>query len=297
MSTNYLRASRGEKLFGILNTCILSLLTISTFYPLLHVVMASISNGDKLIRHRGMLLMPAGDISFSAYGQVFRNPNIASGYFNTIIILIVGVTLQVIMTSLGAYFFSRKNVMFRDFLMMMIVFTMFFEGGMIPFYLVVRGMGLTNRRAALIIPFLVSAYNLIIMRTSFASIPISLEESAKLDGANHLTILFKIIMPLSKPVIAVMVLYYGVGVWNGWFWASVFLRKKELYPLQLILREILINNDTDAMMQGADAIDQESIGESIKYATIVVATFPILCVYPFLQKYFVKGVMIGAVKG
>lgn len=138
---------------------------------------------------------------------------------------------------------------------------------------------------------------MIIMRTSFAAIPDSLEESAKLDGAGHWTILIRIVMPLSKAVVAVMVLYYGVGIWNSWFWASTFLRTRELYPLQVILREILLQNDTNIMTAGVGVIDQEQAAETVKYATIIVATLPILCVYPFLQKYFVKGVMIGAVKG
>lgn len=297
MAATYLKPSKGEKIFNITNIIFLTVLTLMALYPLIHVVIASISDSNILIQHKGILLKPAGKATIAAYEAVFKNPNILNGYINTLFVLFMGVILQLIMTSLGAYFFSRKNVMWRDLLMFMIVFTMFFEGGMIPFYLTVRTLNLTNTRWSLIIPFLVSAYNLIIMRTSFAAIPISLEESAKLDGASHWTVLFRIILPLSKPVIAVMILYYGVGAWNGWFWASVFLRKRELYPLQLILREILIANDVDSMTQGANIADQEAIGESIKYATIVVATFPILCVYPFLQKYFVKGVMIGAVKG
>lgn len=297
MSARYLKPSPGEKIFKVVNITILSLLTLMAIYPVIHVAMASISDSNQLIQHKGILLFPAGEVNAAAYKSVFTNPNILNGYINTMFVLVVGVTLQLIMTSLGAYFFSRKNVMWRDALMFFIVFTMFFEGGMIPFYLTVRALKLTNSRLALIFPFLVSAYNLIIMRTSFAAIPISLEESAKLDGASHFTILTRIILPLSKPVIAVMILYYGVGAWNGWFWASVFLRKRELYPLQLILREILIANDVESMTQGANLIDQDAIGETIKYATIVVATLPILCVYPFLQRYFVKGVMIGAVKG
>ncbi|WP_105614854.1 carbohydrate ABC transporter permease [Vallitalea okinawensis] len=297
MAAAYLKPSKSEKVFNVFNISLLTLFTITALYPIIHVVMASISDSNALIQHSGILLTPVGDASLSAYKAVAQNPNILNGYMNTLFVLFVGVILQLIMTSLGAYFFSRRNVMWRDLLMFLVVFTMFFEGGMIPFYLTVRALKLTNTRWSLIVPFLVSAYNLIIMRTSFAAIPVSLEESAKLDGASHWTVLFRIILPLSKPVIAVMILYYGVGAWNGWFWASVFLRQRELYPLQLILREILIANDVDSMTQGASLADQEAIGESIKYATIVVATLPILCVYPFLQKYFVKGVMIGAVKG
>ena len=174
---------------------------------------------------------------------------------------------------------------------------MFFSGGMIPFYLTLRDLKLTNNLMGLIIPFMINTYNMIILRTSFQSIPDSLVEAAQIDGAGHITILWRVIVPLSKSILAVMVLYYGVGIWNSWFWASTIIRTRELYPLQVILREILMQNDVGSMTTGVSVADQESIGQSIKYATIMVATVPILCIYPFLQKYFTKGVMIGAVKG
>ena len=175
---------------------------------------------------------------------------------------------------------------------------MFIGGGLVPTYLVVTKMlHLNNNLWALILPNAISVYNMIIMRTSFMGIPDSLEESAKLDGAGVWTILFRIILPLSKAVIAVMILYYGVGYWNSWFDASIYLKDRELYPLQLVLREILIANSTESMMDGVSNMDQEMVGETIKYSVIVLTTLPILAVYPFLQKYFVKGVMIGAVKG
>ena len=179
-------------------------------------------------------------------------------------------------------------------MMMGIVFSMYFSGGMIPFYLVVKGVGLNNSIWSLIIPSAISTYNLIIMRTAMVSVPDSLEESAKLDGANHWTILWKIMVPLVKPTIAVICLYYAVTHWNSWFNAMLFIRNKSGYPLQLVLREILLQNDTSAMTAGAD---DYLISETIQFATIVVATLPILTIYPFIQKYFVKGVMIGAVKG
>ncbi|MBY9085297.1 carbohydrate ABC transporter permease, partial [Paenibacillus sp. HN-1] len=200
-------------------------------------------------------------------------------------------------TALGAYVLSRKQVFWNKYFMIMITFTMFFSGGLIPLYLVVKGVGLTNSLWATILPFTISTFNLIIMRTSFQSIPDSLEESAKIDGANQFTILFKIIIPLSMPVLAVMGLYYAVDKWNGWFYASIFLKDRELFPLQLILREILVLGSTDSMSTSANAGEQQQIGETIKYATIMIATLPILCVYPFVQRYFVKGVMIGALKG
>lgn len=166
---------------------------------------------------------------------------------------------------------------------------------MIPFYLNLRDLHLTNSLWGIIIPFMVSTYNMIILRTSFEAIPESLTEAAKIDGAGHITILVRIVLPLSKAILAVMVLYYGVSIWNGWFWASAILRDRDKYPLQLILREILLSNDSQAMSSGAGG-DAEALSQTIKYATIMVATVPILCVYPFLQKYFATGVMIGAVK-
>ncbi len=292
-----IKTSLSYKFFQVANTLFLSGLMIVTMYPMLYVVMASLSEGTALTSHSGFLFAPAGKITLVAYKAVISNPNILLGYGNTMFILIIGVVLQIFMTSIGAYVLSRKAFALKNHIMFFLTFTMFFQGGLIPFYLLIKDLGLINNIFSLVLPFLVSAYNLIIMRTSFAGIPDSLEESAKLDGASHFAIYARIIMPLSKPVIAVMVLYYGVGIWNGWFWASVFLRDRALFPLQLVLREILISNDVSSMTQGSSGADVAAIAESIKYATIVVATLPVLMVYPFLQKYFAKGVMIGAIKG
>ena len=181
--------------------------------------------------------------------------------------------------------------------MIMIMITMFFSGGIIPFYLTVKMLGMYNSLWSLIIPSGISTYNLIIMRTSFIGIPDSLEEAAYIDGAGHVRVLTQVIIPLSKSIIAVMVLYYGVAHWNEWFNAMIFLNDRGKFPLQLVLREILIQNDTNSMTQGVGAADGISVAESVKYAVIIVATVPILCIYPFLQKYFVKGVMVGALKG
>jgi putative aldouronate transport system permease protein len=290
------KKSKGEKIFTGFNVLFMLFIMIVTLYPILHVFFASFSDSDLLMAHRGVLLKPIG-FTASAYTMVFKNPMIVRGYINTLIVVVGGVIINIFMTSLGAYVLSRKNVPWKNAVMFFIVFTMFFSGGLIPFYFTVKQLHIDNTYWALILPGAISTFNLIIMRTSFAAIPDSLEESARIDGASHYTILWKIVMPLSKPVIAVMVLYYAVGHWNSWFNAMIFLKDRSLYPLQLILREILIQNDTASMTQGVGAMDQEAIGESIKYAVIVVATLPILCVYPFLQKYFVKGVMIGAVKG
>jgi putative aldouronate transport system permease protein len=288
--------SVSDKLFDAGTHTFLLLLVMVTLYPLLYVAFASFSDPNQLISHKGLLFKSLG-FSIQAYKNVLANPAILTGYRNTLFILAFGVTMNVLMTSLGAYVLSRSNVMWNKAFILIIVFTMFFQGGLIPFYLVVKNVGLIDSLWATIFPFAISTFNLIIMRTAFMGVPESLEESAKIDGANHFTILFKIILPLSMPVIAVMILYYAVDKWNGWFYSSLFLKDHNLFPLQLILREILIANSTDSMTAGAAAADQFQIGETIKYATIMVAAVPILCVYPLVQKYFVKGVMVGALKG
>ena len=295
MTSSKIHKSVGSRIFNGVNTILLALIALICLYPMLYVAFASFSDSNLLLQHSGILLAPKG-FTVAAYKKVFANPMILRGYGNTLFVLVVGVTLQIIMTSLGAYFLSRKNVMFQKPIMLLITFTMFFSGGMIPFYFTLKDLHLTNSLWGLIVPFMVSTYNLIILRTSFSSIPESLVEAARIDGAGHLKVLFSIVLPLSKAIIAVMILYYGVGIWNGWFWASTILRDREMYPLQVILREILLQNSTSNMTTGVSVGDQESVAATVKYATIMVATVPILCVYPYLQKYFTSGVMIGAVK-
>ena len=217
-------------------------------------------------------------------------------YKNTLIILVIAVTLNMFLTALGAYFMSRKNVMLKKPITLLIIFTMYFSGGLIPVYLNVKSLGLLDTYAALILPVAINTFNLIIMRTAFASIPESLEESARLDGAGHFRLLFQIILPLSKATVAVILLYYAVEHWNSWFNAMIYLNDRNKFPLQLVLQEILIQNDTSSMTQMVSAGDSSSVGETVKYAVIIVSSLPIFCIYPFIQKYFEKGVMIGAVK-
>lgn len=290
-----MRISTSERVFGGFNTLLMVILCVITIYPFLYVLFASLSDPASVAKHRGLLLIPLG-FTLDAYKAVLDNPMISTGYRNTIFYVVAGTALNLFMTALGAYALSRRNVYFKDIFMFAIVFTMVFHGGLIPTYLVVGNLGLLNTPWALIIPGAISTFNLIIMRTAFQQVPISLEESARMDGANDFTILFRVIIPLSMPVIAVMILWYTVGHWNSYFSALIYLRDRELYPLQLILREILVNNNTDSMMTGASTLDKIDVGETIKYATIIVSTLPILILYPFLQKYFVKGVMIGAIK-
>ncbi|OUS77276.1 sugar ABC transporter permease [Paenibacillus sp. MY03] len=290
------KRSSGEKWFDAGNVTFLFILSCVTLYPFLYVLIASFSDPAWIVKTRGLILWPQG-FTLDTYKLVFQNPSILTGYINSIILVVAGTSLNILMTSLGAYALSRQNVMWKNPIMFGIVFTMFFNGGLIPTFLLVNDIGLLNSRLALILPVAMSAYNLIIMRTAFMGVPVSLEESAKLDGANDFTVLFRIVLPLSLPVVAVMILFYGVAHWNAWFNALIYIRARDLYPLQLILREILITNSTDSMMTGVGGGDKMPVGETIKYATIIVATIPVLCLYPMLQKYFVKGVMIGAIKG
>lgn len=290
------KQSINDRIFNLINTLIMIGIMIVTLYPFWYVAMASFSNSYKLMAHTGLLLLPL-DFNLDAYRLVAKNPNLVTGYINTIGIVLIGTVTSTVMTALGAYVMSRKPFPFKRILMFMMIFTMYFSGGLIPSYILCNNwLHLGNNRLVLILPSLVTTYNLIVMRTGFESIPDSLEESAKIDGASDLKILFRIIIPVALPSMAVIILFYAVGYWNAWFEASIYLTDRSKYPLQVILREILIVNSTSGMTAGESG-DIEAIGESIKYVTIMVATVPILIVYPFVQKYFVKGAMIGAVKG
>lgn len=291
---NIIKKSAGEKCFDFINVIVMIFIAIVMLYPMLFVVFASFSDAAEFAKHSGMLLKSVG-FSLESYKLALSNPMLFRGYLNTIIIIVISVTLSMLLTSLGAYVLSRKNVKLNKFFNIAIIITMFFNGGMIPFYFTVKGLGLLDSMWSLILPTAINTFNLIILRTSFASVPEALTEAAEIDGAGHWTILFKIILPVSKASLAVLVLYYAVGCWNSWFNAMLFIDDRTKYPLQLVLREILITSDTSSMTAGVS--DQEFIGETIKYAIIVISTIPILCIYPFLQKYFTKGVMIGSVKG
>ncbi|MDD9271759.1 carbohydrate ABC transporter permease [Paenibacillus sp. GCM10023248] len=289
-----MKPTRGERTFGYFNALLMLILCAVTLYPILYVAFASLSDATSLLQHRGIMLKPAG-FDLGAYKAVFENPMIVKGYQNTLLYVVLGTAINLLMTSIGAYVLSRPNLYFKNMIMLVIVVTMVFHGGLIPSYLLVNSLGMMNTMWALLIPGAINTFNMIIMRTSFQGIPVSLEESARMDGANDWTILFRIVIPLSMPVIAVMILWYAVGHWNSYFSALVYLRNREAYPLQLVLREILISNNTDSMMAGGGD-DKYAIGETIKYAAIMVSTLPIICLYPFLQKYFVQGVLIGAIK-
>ncbi|MBP3360638.1 MAG: carbohydrate ABC transporter permease [Clostridia bacterium] len=286
-----------RRIFEFLNTLFLVFLMIVAVYPVIHIIMASFSDPVKFMAHTGLMFRPAGDPTLLAYQNALKHPQIMGAYGNTLFIVVVGVAINIVLTSIGAYFLSRKEVLFQRPIAVLIIVTMFFSGGMIPFYFTVKDLGLYNSIWSLILPVSVNTFNLMVMKTGFSSIPDIIEESARLDGAGHFTILFKFVLPLSLPIVAVMVLYYGVAHWNSWFNALLFINKPEKYPLQLVLRQILLANETSSMTMGVDAGAELAVSETIKYAVIVISTMPILCVYPFLQKYFVKGIMVGAVKG
>ena len=295
---NKIKTTTGEKIFNVFNIIFMLLMMFVMFYPMWHVLCASFSDARLLSAHTGVLLWPEG-YSVTAYKLMMKNPMILRGYGNTLFILVFGLLINMVMTCLAAYVLSRKNVMLNRPITIFIVFTMYFSGGLIPTYLNIKELGLMDSLWAVIVPGAISTYNMIVLRTGFASVPESLEESAKIDGASALRILWQIILPLSKATVAVICLYYSVAHWNSWFNAMLYLNERELFPLQLILREILIQNDTTSMVTAMDvgAGDSSFVSETVKYAVIIVSVVPILCVYPFIQKYFTKGVMVGAVKG
>ena len=287
------RRTIGERAFNLFNVLFLILLSVIMLYPMLYEVFVSLSDPLALFAHRGLMLRPQG-FSTYAYTWVISNNEVWTGYRNTIFVIVVGLAVNLTLTSLGAYFLTRRSVMWHKPIMIMILITMYFSGGLVPFFLTVKDLGLYDSLFALIFPTAISTYYMILLRSYFTSIPESLVESVFIDGGGHFTILFKVFIPLSLPAMAVMVLYYGVGHWNTYFNALIFIKSKEKFTLQLVLQKMLIEgSNLDVDQQTAE---YEQVVESIKAAMVVVSTVPILCIYPFLQKYFVGGIMIGSLK-
>lgn len=290
--------SLSSRVFDIFNYIFLGILAMICLYPMLHVLFGSMSDPMRIAVHSGPLLWPLG-FTLEGYKVVLKNPNIWSGYTNTLIYVCAGTAMKLFMTSLGGYVLSRKDFKLRNLLMVLIVITMYFHGGLIPDFLLIQNIGIYNTRWAILLPGLIASWNLIILKTAFQAVPASLEESARIDGANDLIILFRIIFPVAKATLAVIALYYAVSEWNAWFNALIYLRDRKKFPLQLFLREILIAKSKSGNLSGdmpENAIEL-FIEIVIRYCTIIVATLPILCAYPFVQKYFVKGVMLGSIKG
>ena len=293
------RASRGDRAFDVTNYLLLAIVLLITIYPLYYVLIASFSDPFKVYAGETFLL-PAG-FSLSGYKRIFLDSSIVRGYSNSLLYTVAGATISVILTCVSGYALSKKSLPGRRWLMLILLFTMYFNGGLIPTYLVVQKVGMFNTLWALVLPNAVSVYNLIIARTFFESnIPDSLLEAASIDGSSNTGTMLRIVMPLSAPIIAVMAVFYAVGLWNNWFDALIYLTMSAMAPLQLVLRNILIKSQaTSNMMTGMDAnyAEKQKVTEMIKFASIVVASVPMLIIYPFVQKYFIKGVMIGAVKG
>ena len=284
--------------FLIFDYIILGIMALVCLLPVLHVAFASFSDPAWVMSQSGLILFPHG-FNIDGYKMVFSNNQLMRGYANTIFYVVVATLLGLLITVLGAYPLSKKELLFSNALMFIISFTMLFNGGMVAFYIVVKNLGLLDTRWAVILPTCVNAFNLILVRTAMSTIPKALEESAMLDGASYVRVLFQIELPLIKATLATVILYYAVAHWNSWFNASIFLKNRALFPLQLILQEILIANDTasTATQSGEVAGSADLYKQLIKYCTIMVATVPVLCFYPFVMKYFEKGVMIGSIKG
>ncbi len=289
------KLSIGDRIFYVVDYFVLFVVMLVTLYPFIYIFSASVSESGALGRGE-VWLWPIG-FNLNSYKTVMRDKMIWQSYYNTIWYVVVGTTINMFMTTLTAYPLSRKKFGARNTIMMFIAFTMFFSGGLVPTYLLVRSLKLLNTRWAVVIPAAINTWNMIIMRTFFEGIPESLHEAATIDGSSEIGIMLRIFLPLSTPVLAVMILFYAVAHWNSFFSALMYINDQDKYPLQIHLRKILIqyeqnHNILQDVNQGRDVIAQ-----SVRYATIIVSTVPILMVYPFLQKYFVKGVMVGAIKG
>lgn len=300
MQSRKMKLTGGELAFKWTNDIVLFCVLVITLLPLLFVLNASISD-TRLVLKGKVLLIPKG-INFQGYKKVLEHESIMRGYINSIYYSLAGTAVNIIMTVLCAFPLSRKNLAGRGLISGLIVFTMYFSGGMIPTYLVVsKWLRLKNTVFAIILPGAISVYNMIIVRSYFMnSIPEELNDAALIDGCTYLRMLLQVVLPLSVPVLAVVTMYYLVGHWNSWFSAMIYLTEQDRYPLQLVLKSILVEsnsvltNDPDV---GEDAMAKVLNAEAIKYAVIVVASAPVLAIYPFLQRFFVKGIMVGALKG
>jgi len=293
-----IRDRGADRVFTIFNYLILAIFLIVVAYPLIYVVSASLSDPRAVISGK-MWLWPV-DITTAGYEAVFKNHKVLVGFRNSLFYTVVGTFVSVVLTLLAAYPLSRRDLAGRNVIMMLFAFTMIFSGGLIPTYLTVRALGLLNTPMAMILPTALSVYNVIITRTFFqTTIPDEMLEAAQLDGASDFRFMRDMVIPLSAPIIAVNALFYAVGQWNSFFNALIYLTNQSLFPLQLILREILIQNQADVSAMGdiSKIIQRQQLQDLLKYSLIVVASVPVLVIYPFVQKHFVRGVMIGSLKG
>ena len=296
---NAIRQSASDRRFYVFNTVFMIIVFLLYAWPLWFVLISSFSDPD-LVQAGKVVLFPRG-LHLGGYTRIFDYPDILRSYLNSVFYTVAGTTLNIVMTVCAAYPLSREDFMPRKFLTFLFVATMYISGGLIPTFLVVRGLGLYNTVFAMILPGAVSIYNALILRSFFLyGIPKSLEEAAVLDGANTLQMLIRVMLPLVKPTLAVLVLYYAVGHWNDYFSALIYINDRRLLPLQSVLRDVLIVgkiDQTTSMLEMEAIIKKMKQAQTLRYSVIVVSTVPLMCVYPFIQKYFVKGIMIGAVKG
>jgi len=290
--------SSSDRIFYLVNSAILFIVLIIALYPMIFIVSSSISDRTAVIEGK-VWLWPVG-FSLDGYKAVFEDNRIMLGYYNSAYYMLFGTAINIFMTFLAAYPLSRRQMYGRSLILKLFVFTMIFSGGLIPSYIINQKIGIVNTRWALLIPGAISVWNLMLARTYMqANIPDELLEAAQMDGSSHTRFLLSIVMPLSKPILAVLVLYYSVGHWNQFFMAFIYLNDQRLFPLQIILREILIVNN----IQTGAVVDVQSMNAKIglvdllRFSLIIVASLPLWCIYPFVQRYFVQGVMIGAIKG
>ena len=293
--------SIGSRVFNFVNIVFFAFVIIACILPVWHVFCASFSDAGWVLNQSG-IIWQIHDFSLTGYKLVFENANIWTGYLNTFFYVIANTALGMLLTVMGAYALSRKDFLWANPVMLGISFTMLFSGGIIPSYiLVTQYLDMYDSRWALIIPTCMNAFNLILIRTALQNVPASLEESAMLDGAGRFTILFRIMLPLIKATLATVILYFVIGNWNSWFNAMIYLRTRSKFPLQLVLREILITASdaatTGTVTSSAETGDTALYRQLTHYCTIIVSTVPIFIFYPFIQKYFESGVMIGAIKG
>jgi putative aldouronate transport system permease protein len=286
-------------IFNILNYGFMVLLCVVCIAPLWHVLMASISNPRLLFASSGIIVLPLGNPTLQGYELVFKNGFVAGGYLNTFIYVGINTVLGTALITIAGFVLSRPTLKLRTPFSLLILFTLIFNGGLIPSYMINRALGLVNNRLGVIIPGIINGFYILIMRSAFVQLPASYEESAKLDGAGPVVILVRILAPLVKATIAVIVMYLVVQHWNSWFPASIYLaRRRDLWPLQLFMREILVQNDTNRILTGTDAVNAaDNVAHLVKDSVTIIGTLPILAVYPFAQKYFVKGVTLGGIKG
>lgn len=293
MKKNRIKKSIGSTIFDIFNYILLFLLAFSTLYPFWYVLVKSIVPFNVLINSK-FLIIPR-EITFDAYKYIFSTDKMLNSLVISIEVTVIATVYQLAVTAMAAYALSKRDLPGRKLIFGMIIFTMFFSGGLIPSYLLNKSLGLINNMLVMILPGAVSTYNLIVMRSFFESLPAEIEESARVDGASYMYIFTKIVIPCSMSSVATIGLFIAVAVWNSWYTPMLYLNKRELWPMALVLRDILVNSETDNIASGYQSSNY-MLSDSVKMATVVVAIVPIIIVYPFLQKYFVKGVMVGAVK-